>query len=203
MREYRVKDMMVLAKDYASISIDASIRDGIFALEQAQRRELHEDPTRHRDRAVLVLDQRGEIIGKLSMWSIIGCLEPSYDRPESSSGSSKSVARIGSARAVINEMMESSHLWRSCLGSIADEATHLKVKDLLHAPREKELIDEDAPLEKAIHQLVNKHYMSLLVNREDRIVGVLRLVDVFEAVCGMIKRENKQTNTKHRASTEE
>ncbi len=99
--------------------------------------------------------------------------------------------------------MESSHLWRSRLGSIADDTTHLKIKDLLHAPREKELIDEDAPLEKAIHQLVNKHYMSLLVTREDRIVGVLRLVDVFEAVCGMIKRENKQTNAKHRASTAE
>ncbi len=187
---------MVLAEDYASISIDASIRDGIFALEQAQRREFHEDPTRHRDRAVLVLDERGEIIGKLSMWSIIGCLEPSYERSESGSESSKAASRVGSARAVFAQMMESSHLWRSRLGSIADETTHLKIKDLLHAPREKELIDEDAPLEKAIHQLVDKHYMSLLVTREDRIVGILRLVDVFEAVCGMIKRENKPGETK-------
>lgn len=203
MREYRVKDLMVPAKDYASISIDASIRDGILALEEAQQRELHEDPGRHRDRAVLVLDQRGEIIGKLSMWSIIGCLEPSYGRPESGSRSSKSGARIGSAWAVITQMTESSHLWRSRLGSIADETTHLKIKNLLHAPREKELIDEDASLEKAIHQLVDKHYMSLLVTREGRIVGILRLVDVFEAVCGMIKRENEQTNTEHHASTEE
>ena len=201
MRDYRVKDLMLPAEDYASISIDASIRDGILALEQAQRREFHEDPTRHRDRAVLVMDQSGDIIGKLSMWSIIGCLEPSYDQAESNSAFSKAVARVGSARAVFKQMMESSHLWRNRLASIADDTTHQKIKDLLHTPREKELIDEDAPLEKAIHQLVDKHYMSLLVTREERIVGILRLVDVFEAVCGMIKHENRQAKAEHRAST--
>ncbi len=203
MREHRVKALMVPAKDYASISLDASIRDGILALEQAQRRGFHEDPTRHRDRAVLVMDQRGDVVGKLSMWSIIGCLEPSYDQAESGSASSKAAARVGSARAVIDEMMESSHLWRSRLRSIADETAHLKINDLLHAPREKELIDEDAPLEKAIHQLVNKHYMSLFVTREGRIVGILRLVDVFGAVCGMIKSENKEAKAEQGASTAE
>ena len=188
MREYRVKELMVPAEEYASISIDSSIRDGILALEQAQRREFREDPTRHRDRAVLVMDQSGDIIGKLSMWSIIGCLEPVYEQRESNSAFSKAAARVGSAEAVLKQVMESSHLWRNRLASIADETTDLKIKNLLHTPREKELIDEDAPLEKAIHQLVDKHYMSLLVTREERIVGISRLVDVFEAVCGMIKR---------------
>ena len=201
MREYRVKDLMVPAAEYASISINSTIRDGILALEQAQRREFQEDPTRHRDRAVLVMDQSGNIIGKLSMWSIIGCLEPVYEQRESNSVFSKAASRVGSAGAVLKQMMESSHLWRNRLASIADETTDLKIKNLLHTPREKELIDEDAPLEKAIHQLVDKHYMSLLVTREERIVGILRLVDVFEAVSGMIKRENSQAKTKPRAPT--
>jgi hypothetical protein len=32
--------------------------------------------------------------------------------------------------------------------------------------------------------------MSLLVTREGRITGILRLVDVFEAVCRMIEGDN-------------
>jgi len=190
MADYLVKDLMVLAEDYASIPIDASILEGILALEQAQQRAFRDDPERHRDRAVLVKDPQGEIIGKLSMWVIIGCLEPSYDRVAGGAASSMASSRSGSARAMMEEMVGASHLWRSRLRNIADETTHLKIRDLLHPPRNKELIDEGASLEKAIHQLVAGHFMSLLVTRDDRIVGILRLVDVFEAVCHKIRRED-------------
>lgn len=196
MHEYSVKDLMVSAQDYASISENASILQGILALEEAQRRQHEADSMRHRDRAVLVLDERGEIVGKLSMWSIIGCLEPNYGRVKGGSASLKAASRVGSAQVVIDRMMESSHLWRNRLRSIADESAHLKIKDLMHAPREKELIDENASLEKAIHQLVSKHYMSLLVTRDERIIGILRLVDVFDAMCRLIKSDTKQGSAK-------
>jgi CBS domain-containing protein len=191
MHDYKLKDLMVPVEDYASISVDASILEGILAIRKAQRREFPDDPARHRDRAVLVKDQQGEVIGKLSMWSIIGCLEPSYRQERGGSASSKAASRVGSAREVIDMMMESSHLWRSRLGSIASETTHLKIKNLLHAPRDKELVDEDASLEKAIHQLVAGHFMSLLVTRKKRIIGIVRLIDVFDAVSRIIRKENE------------
>lgn len=193
MKELKIVDLMLPAGDYASIHQDASILEGILALKEAQQREFEDDPGRHRDRAVLVKDAQGEIIGKLSMWSIIGCLEPNYDRVLGGAASSKAASRIGSARTMIGEMMESSYLWRSRLRTIADESAHLTIKDLLHAPREKELIDEAASLERAIHQLVAGHFMSLLVTRDGRIAGILRLVDVFDAVSRMIRREHEQT----------
>jgi len=192
MSDYMLKDLMVPVDEYASISLGASILEGILALKEAQRREFRDDPERHRDRAVLVKDPQGRILGKLSMWSIIGCLEPSYDRVKGGSTSSMAASRVGSARVLIEEIMGSSHLWRRRLSNIADETAHLKIQDLLHAPREKELIDESASLEVAIHRLVAGHFMSLLVTRDDRIVGILRLVDVFEAVCHMIMREDLQ-----------
>jgi len=203
MADYLVKDLMVLAEDYASIPIDASILEGILALEQAQQRAFRDDPERHRDRAVLVKDPQGEIIGKLSMWVIIGCLEPSYDRVAGGAASSMASSRSGSARAMMEEMVGASHLWRSRLRNIADETTHLKIRDLLHPPRNKELIDEGASLEKAIHQLVAGHFMSLLVTRDDRIVGILRLVDVFEAVCHKIRREDVGPRGADRSATAE
>jgi CBS domain-containing protein len=187
MTNYKLKDLITSVDDYASISLDATILEGILALQEAQQKVFKDDPTRHRDRAVLVKNEQGEVIGKLSMWSILGCLEPSYRQEKGGSASSKAASRVGSAREVIDRMMESSHLWRNRLDSIASETTHLKIKNLLHEPREKELIDEDASLEKAIHQLVSGHFMSLLVTRKNRIIGILRLIDVFEAVSKIIK----------------
>jgi len=203
MSNYRLKDLMVPVGDYASIPLGASIIDGILALKEAQQREFQDDPERHRDRAVFVLDQQGEVVGKLSMWSIIGCLELSFSRVKGGAASSKAASRIGSAQAFIDDIAESSHLWRSRLRTIADETAHLKVQDLLHTPREKELIDEKNSLEKAMHQLVAGHFMSLLVTRDDRIVGILRLVDVFEAVCRMIRREDVRLKANGRMSDTE
>ena len=200
MSEFSLKDLTVPIEDYASVSLDASLLEGILALKEAQQRIFHDDPERHRDRAVLVKDSRGEIIGKLSMWSIIGCLEPNYGRAKGGVASSKAAARVGSARIQIEGIMKSSHLWRSRLRTIANDTAPLKVKDLLHKVRPAELIDENATLETAIHQLVNGHFMSLLVTREGRIIGILRLVDVFEAVCRMIRREDTRAAARGAAS---
>jgi len=198
MSEFCLKDLMVPVEDYASVSLDASILEGILALKQAQQREFRDDPERHRDRAVLVKDAMGKIVGKLSMWSIIGCLEPNFGRVKGGAASSKAASRVGSARIMIQGMMESSHLWRSRLGTIATDTAPMRVKDLLHEFRPKELIDQNASLETAIHQLASGHFMSLLVTTRGRIVGILRLVDVFEAVCGLIRPEDLKPASVHR-----
>ena len=190
MSDLSLKDLMVPVEDYASVPLGASILEGILALKEAKDREFSEDPRRHSDRAVLVKDAQGEVVGKLSMWSIIGCLEPNYHRVKGGSASSMAASRVGTARAMVEDVMESSHLWRSRLRTIAQDTAHLKVQDLLHEPRKKELIDEHSSLETAIHQLSAGHFMSLLVTRNNRIVGVLRLVDVFDAVCRLISRED-------------
>jgi len=190
MSESSLKDLMVPAEDYASVSLEASIIEGILTLKEAQQRGFRENPERHRDRAVLVKSSQGEIVGKLSMWSIIGSLEPNYGRTKGGAASSKAASRVGSARIKIDQIMESSHLWRSRLHTLANDAAPLRIKDLLHELRPKELIDENSSLETAIHQLVAGHFMSLLVTRKGRIVGILRLVDVFEAVCRVIGRED-------------
>lgn len=192
MSDLRLKDLMVPVGDYASVPLGASIREGIVALKEAQRREFQNEPERHRDRAVLVKDSKGEVVGKLSMWSIIGCLEPSFSRVKGGAASSMAASRIGSARGVIEEIMGSSHLWRRRLSTIAGDTAELKIRDLLHEPRKSELIDEGSSLERAIHLLVVGHLMSLLVTRDHKIVGILRLVDVFELVCDRIGDEAVQ-----------
>jgi len=57
----------------------------------------------------------------------------------------------------------------------------------MYTPTEGEYVAEDATLDRAIHQLVIGRHQSLLVTHEDRIVGILRLTDVFMEICTLIK----------------
>ena len=58
----------------------------------------------------------------------------------------------------------------------------------MQAPSEGEIIDEGASLEIAVLQLVMGNHLLLLVTRERKIVGILRLADVFEAVSSAMKQ---------------
>lgn len=45
---------------------------------------------------------------------------------------------------------------------------------------------------RAIHRLVMGHHQSLLATRGEKIVGILRLTDVFQEVCLAIKEFEQQ-----------
>jgi CBS domain containing-hemolysin-like protein len=57
----------------------------------------------------------------------------------------------------------------------------------MHILTEREYIDEAAPLDEAIHQLIMGHHQSLIVTRGDEIIGILKLSDIFREICLMIK----------------
>ena len=57
----------------------------------------------------------------------------------------------------------------------------------MYTPTEAEHVDIDATLDEAIHQLIIGSHQSLLVTEGGRVVGVLRLTDVFHEVMLAIK----------------
>ena len=58
----------------------------------------------------------------------------------------------------------------------------------MKTPSEFEYIEEDTPLDIAINQLLRGPYLSLLVTRNEQIVGILKLSDVFAAVFHEMKK---------------
>jgi CBS domain-containing protein len=52
----------------------------------------------------------------------------------------------------------------------------------MQTPTPGEYVSEDSSLDTAIHKLVAGTHLSLLVTRNEKIVGVLRISDVFAAV---------------------
>ena len=179
-KSIKVKNLMVSLEDYASVSQDATLYEAVLALDEAQKR-LHSD--RHPHRAVLVLGAEGQVIGKLSQWDFIRALEPRY----SEIVDFNSLVRLGFSARFIRSMVADQGLWQKPLENLCQRASEIKVRDVMYTPAEGEYVQEDATLDEGIHQLVIGRHQSLLVTRNSRVVGVLRLSDVFSAVCAIMR----------------
>ncbi len=183
MKAIHVKDLMVPLKEYATVSREATLREAIRELEKAQ---MAFEPMQYRHRAILVLDKNGNVLGKLTMKDILLTLEPNYGKLEGM----EVLTRSGYSVDLIKSMLEKNALWLEPLQFICERATHLKVRDFIKPPSESEHVDENATLGEAIHQLIVYPYQSLLVTRHKKVVGILRLSDVFATICDKISTCN-------------
>ena len=179
MKDVCVKDLMVPLSEYATVSEDATLSDAVKALKQSQA-EFDQDKYRHR--AILVIDADQRVVGKVNLHAILKSLEPKYEEMLSDSGPT----HMGFTRKYQKAMYESLKLWQDPTEQICEKATQSKVSTFMATPRESQMIEPDAPLGEAIHQLVLGHHQSLLVTKDERVVGVLRLTDAAEYVCEAI-----------------
>ncbi len=176
MENHLVKDLMVPISEYATVVVGTSLIDAIKTLEKAQetytmRKYLH--------RAVLVLDESGQVIGKISQLRALKAIEPDYkadaniERLRSFNFSDTYIAQLRDLYRSHGKIM-SKHSLR--------EAATKKVEEFMQTPSPGEIVSENSSLDTAIHRLVAGTHLSLLVTRDDKIVGILRISDVFAAV---------------------
>ncbi|MBI4776935.1 MAG: CBS domain-containing protein [Deltaproteobacteria bacterium] len=180
MKSHKVRDFMVPLSEYATVSEDATLFEAVMALEKAQAAF---DQTRDRHRALLVLNHDKQVIGKISQLDVLKALEPKYEQLMKREG----LAHSGLTKEFIKSLMANYDLWSSAMSDICRKAAALKVKEFMYEPTEGEHVEEEATLNQAIHQLVLGKHQSLLVTRKSEIVGILRLSDVFAAICDAIK----------------
>jgi CBS domain-containing protein len=180
MKTIMVKELMVPLEAYATVPKEATLREAVLTLEKAQ---MALDPSRHKHRAILVLDEGGKVVSKITIKDILVALEPNYGKVNGI----KVLERSGYSPDLIRSMLVDYALWTEPLQFFRERATKLKVGDFIQAPSEGEYIDENATLGEATHQLVVNPYHSLLVTSGDEVVGILRLSDVFAKICDIIK----------------
>ena len=181
MEEKRVRDLMLSLNEYATIGAESTIREALEALSKAQMELTHD---RHYHRAVLVLDQNDNVVGKLSHWAILRALEPKFLKHDDVA----SLSRAGLTDEFIQSMKETFSLFTGSLEQLCRYAARLKAKDAMVPVGES--IDENTLLTEAIHQMVLKRVQSLPVTRQNEVVGLLRLTDVFEEVAKIIQSGN-------------
>ncbi len=180
MDERNVKSLMVPLTDYATVSKDATLFEAMLALEEAVATF---DPTRHPHRAILVYDEKGRIIGKISQIDVLQALEPGYEEIIDSG----SFARMGLGAMYQKSLIDQYRLWVHPLKDLCSKAAEKKVKTFMQTLTEDESVDESTSLDEAIHQLIIGKHLSLLVTRKKKIIGILRLSDVFMEIVKNVK----------------
>lgn len=168
--ERRVRDLMAPLASYTTIHRDASLADAFKTLREALSGAGRADPASPRDFGCLVLDDQGQVIGRLVVWDVLQGLEPQRGR---------GIDALA--------MVDGLGAWRQPLANLAAKSRDVRVADLVRPLERAETIDAEAPLDEAVHRLVTRRALSLIVMQGRRSVGVLRVVDVFAEVCALIR----------------
>lgn len=178
MKKILVSKIMVPISQYVTVKKDATLGEAVVAL----RTSHGESDTKYLHRAVLVLDEKNEVVGKVSFISVFKALEPKYDQMLSDN----SATHLGFTRKYQKDMIEQFKLWEDPMERVCHKAAMQKVENFMTKPTEGEYIDKNATLDEAIHEFVMHHHQSLLVTDGKKIVGILKLPDVFEVVADAI-----------------
>jgi CBS-domain-containing membrane protein len=168
-----VRELMLPLHGYAVVPEDTSLLGALFALDDANKKR---PEGRVPYSAVLVVNKKDKIIGKLGHLAFLRGLEPGYNKI----GDLDSLSRVGWSSEFISSMMDTMRLWKERFPDYVQHAKRTPVKRVMHPVTEN--IDIDAPISEAVHKLVMYQTLSLLVKEGDEVVGILRLADVFNEI---------------------
>lgn len=182
MKNYTVKELMIPLSEYATVNAGATLYEAVLALEKAQA---DFDHTRYRHRAILVLDDLGNVVGKMSQLDVLRALEPKYDEMMEQSLFQQ---RHSFTKKFMKSIMLQYQMWDTDISNICRNSAEQPVTKFMHTLSDGEYVEQNASLYEAIHQLVMGHKQSLLVTQDNKIIGILRLTDVFASVFHTMKQ---------------
>lgn len=181
MEEFRVRDLMVPISEYATVSEDATLYDAVVALEEAEKSFAGR---KYKHRSVLVVRPDQTVMGKLTYQGILRGLEPKYEKL----GDISTASRFGVSPEFLTFMMKHFGFWQGSFQDLCAKAATRSVKNLMTEPDKNVYVNQDATLSEALHRLVMSGELSLLVTgNQGKVVGVLRLIDLFEEISKQIR----------------
>jgi CBS domain-containing protein len=179
----KVKELMLSLSDYAVVDEDATILDALQALAASQAAVR---PGKQPHRAILVRDRRGEIIGKIDHFAFLRALLPER-KPMIATGL---LDRAGVGDDLRDESMRMLDLLTGDFIDVCERARNVAVRDVYSSTTVG--IDEDAALSDAIFKVLSHRTLSLLVQRQGKTVGILRLSDLFEELSRQIMQGDRE-----------
>lgn len=166
-REPRVRDL--LTTDYETIGADETIHDAVDKLSELDRKCLEQGTVGAK--TLIVQDQEGYFVGLLTMLDILKAIEPPFLR-------------------------EADHLfgigWDGLFEEIVHQAENEKVGDSMTEAEEIMSVDPDDRLIKVVELMVKHRLRRLPVLEEGKVIGVIRLYDIFHEVAREMLRQSRE-----------
>jgi len=181
MKTIPIKELMVPISEYATIHEYANMADAMRAFE-SEKRKYGNAP--YRFHSLVVIDDNRHVVGRLSQVDMMRALEPGYREM----GESRWMGRTTLSLNMLQKLREQLQLWEQPLEAMYAAMSHAKVKDYMQAPTEGEFVSETDTLNIAAHRIIMGRHHSLLVTRDEEIVGILRSTDLFNALYDMMEQ---------------
>lgn len=181
MKDFTIKNLILPISEYATVPLGTTLFDAIVALEQAQEKFYH---GKYQHRAILVMDEEKKIVGRISQHRILKAIEVGDDF----SKDLNTLKTFNFSDTYIENIRETIRLDTKVFTQKSlKKAASKKVEEFMQKPTPDEYVAESSPLDTAVHKLVNGNHLSLLVTKGEKIIGVLRMADVFTAACNKMK----------------
>ena len=78
-------------------------------------------------------------------------------------------------------------LWKKPLNDLVEKARNIPARQLVRPLADGEAISDDASIDEALHHLIVGRFQSLLVKHNERIIGIIRLTDVYEEMSKLLR----------------
>jgi len=171
--EKKVKDIMNPIEEYNTVDIESHLCDAIAILKR-NHEKLKSGEISSYHKTLFVTDASGRIVGKLSMYNLVRGMVP-----ESAKEAEELSVRALSSRALevadqVGEFQERFKWLHTSFFDLVKQEAHKSVKDIM-APIEPQL-KEDDPMNLAIYILFKNDVRQQLVERGDKVVGVVNLM---------------------------
>ena len=175
MEKMKVRDLMRPIEEFPRVSNQATFMEAVEALAEADKQFL---AGRAKQRILLVCDEAGKVVGKMSPMDVVQGLEPNYEGLESL----KTMPRYPLAPNLVDAMKEELLVWQRPLTELCRKATGVKIKNFIKLPTPDHMVQANDRMDKAFHLFVIGRHDSLFVKEGEDIVGVIRFSDVYRKI---------------------
>jgi CBS domain-containing protein len=176
--EKKIKDVMAGVEEYEQVDSDAPLCDVLQILKKNHEKIQSSEPGKFH-KTLLVTDASKKIVGKLSVFDLIRGLVPEAAKQEDAS---RAYYRTLSSRALevaqeIGEFQERFQWLHSTFLELVKKETQKKVKDVMSPVHP--LLNEEDSINKAIYIMFKEKIRQPMVVRDNKIVGVVNIMDIF------------------------
>ncbi len=186
MKSRLVRDLMIPVSEYEIIDEKTDLLNAAISLRKAVQNYLKKGLLYD---CILVSDNKGRIVGKISPVDIIKALEPKYSRTGDSDTFSKvGVPHFGLSPEYIKSIVSRYSLWNETLENMLKNASDLRAVDFMYKSEKTGHLMENSTVADAIHQMALSHHSSVLVFNNNEITGIISLKDIFKEVCSYIDK---------------
>lgn len=173
MEKMKVRELMRPVEEFPRISSQSTFMDAVDALEKAQKEFTSGKASQ---RILLVYDEEGRIVGKLSPMDVVQGLEPNYENIDS-------LSRYRLAQSTLESMKDHLRFWQKPLADLCKKSYSMKIKDFIRLPSSDHMVHVDDKMDSAFHLFVVGRHDSLFVKDGEQVVGLIRFSDVYKKIA--------------------